>query len=346
MVLSTPRSAERVTIRDIAREAGVSITAVSRALNRKAELSPEKRERVLAAVKRLHYTPNAVARALVSGSTRTLGVVVTDNTSPVYAGILRGIEETANAAGFAVLFANSADSQEQALRCLDLLLAKQIDGLLWTPVQSDRRDLDQLQQASVPFVLLLRQFPDFDADFVGLDNVKSGFLVTTHLLEQGWRRIAHIAGPLHVSSAQDRLQGYRRALKKAKIEIDDALLAQAPYTIGGGYEAACRLLDQVERPEAIFAATDLQAIGVLKAARERGLRVPEDLALAGGDDIELGEFLQAPLTTFHLPAREIGARAAAILIARICRKRLARQQVIFEPTLIARRSSVCLRQRS
>jgi LacI family transcriptional regulator len=346
MVLSTPRSAERVTIRDIAKEAGVSITAVSRALNRKAELSPEKRERVLAAVERLHYKPSAVARALVSGSTRTLGVVVTDNTSPIYADILRGIEEAANAAGFAMLFANSADSQEQALRCLDLLLAKQVDGLLWTPVQSDRRDLDQLRQAAVPFVLLLRHFADVDTDFVALDNVKSGFLVTTHLLEQGWQRIAHVAGPLHISSAQDRLDGYRRALKKAKVPVDDALVSSVPYTIEGGYQAASRLLDQAEPPEAIFAATDLQAVGVLKAARERGLRVPEDLGLAGGDDIELGEFLEAPLTTFHLPAREIGARAAEILISRIRRKRLARQQVIFEPTLITRRSSVCPRQRS
>jgi LacI family transcriptional regulator len=334
----------RVTIRDIARAAGVSVTAVSRALNNRGELSQQKRARVLDAAQQLHYTPNAVARALVSGSTRTLGVVVTDNTSPVYAQVLRGIEEVANAAGYGLLFANSADSQEKALRCLALLQAKQVDGLLWTPVQTDRRDVELLQQAGVPFVLLLRHFADLDSDYVILDNTRGGYLVTNHLLELGHRSIGHVAGPEHISSAQDRLAGYRRALKKWGVALDEGLVTAAPFTIDGGYEAAGRLLDRPRPPSAIVAATDLQAAGVLKACRERSLRVPEDLALTGGDDIELADYLEVPLTSFASSVRDIGARGAEIVIARIEGQSLPRQQVVLKPKLIVRRSSACPRQ--
>jgi LacI family transcriptional regulator len=334
----------RVTIHDIARDADVSITAVSRALNGKGELSHEKRSRILDAVHRLGYAPNSVARALVSGSTKTLGVLLTDNTSPVFAEILRGIEDAATNAGFSLLFANSADSQDKALRCLSTLRGKQVDGVLLTPVQTDRRDLEFLCHWGVPFVLLLRPFPNFEADQVVLDNIKAGRLVTRHLLDLGHRRVGHIGGPEHISSARDRCEGYRRALRRAGIPYQEDLVVTAPYTLDGGYAAAGTLLDRPDRPSAIFAATDLQAVGVLKAARERRLRVPEDFALAGGDDIELAEFLEVPLTTFRQPARAIGARGVEILVQRLQDESLPRQHVVFQPRLITRRSSGCPRR--
>ncbi len=211
----------RITIREVAREAGVSITAASRALNGKGELRPEKRAQVLAAAHRLHYTPSSVARALVSSKSKTLGVMVT-STSPVYADILHGIEKAAHAADYGVLFANSGDSQEQALRYLQMLHTRQVDGVLLTSVQTDR-----------------------------------------------------------------------------------------------------------------------QAVGVLKAARTLGLRIPDDLALTGGDDIELEEFLEVPLTTFRQPARQIGTRATQILIARLQGEELPTQHVVLKPQLVVRRSSGC-----
>jgi LacI family transcriptional regulator len=344
MNLAPSRHSGPVTIRDIARAAGVSITAVSRALNNKAELSQEKRALILEAARKLRYTPSAVARALVSGSTRTLGVVINDNTSPVYAQLLSGIEEVANTAGFGLLFANSADSQDKALRCLAMLQSKQIDGLLWTPVQTDRRDVALLQEAGIPFVLLLRHFADLDSDYVIVDNVRGSFLATDHLLELGHRSIGHVAGPAHTSSGQGRLAGYRRALKKWGAAFDAALVSAAPYTIAGGHEAAGRLLDHPSRPSAIVAATDLQAIGVLRACRERGLRVPDDVSLTGGDDIELASDLEVPLTTFASPLRAIGVRAAEIVIARIQGQMLPRQQVVLKPQLMVRRSSACPRR--
>lgn len=328
-----------VTIRDVARVAGVSVTAAHRALNDKAELSFEKRTRVLEAARLLNYVPNAAARALVSGKTGTIGMVVTDNASPVYAGIVRGVEAVANAAGCGLLLCNSGDSQEQSIACLELLRAKQVDGVLLTPVQTDRRDVARLRELGVPFVLLLRHFADVDSDYVITDNEAGGFAATEHLLDLGHQRIGHLAGPAHVSSAQGRLTGYRRALEERGLPVRNDLVVHAPFTVGGAYDNAFALLDRPNRPTAVFAANDLQAIGVMKAARALDLQIPDDLALVGGDDIELAEFLEVPLTTFHQPAQEIGSLGAEILIEWLHGGHEEQRGVVLTPRLIVRRSS-------
>jgi LacI family transcriptional regulator len=329
----------RVTIRDVAREAGVSVTTASRALNDKPEISSEKRARVSTAAQKLGYVPSSVARALVSGETKTIGVVITDNSTPVYAAILQGIEEVVNSAGFGLLFCNSADSQERSLYCLTLLQAKRVDGILLTPVQTDTRDILQLQQSDLPFVLLLRHFDEIETNYVITDNIMGGYLVTNHLLGLGHRRIGHVGGPVHISSSRGRLVGYRQALEEQDLPYDEGLVSQGAFTVAGGYEAVKRLLDRADRPSAVFAANDLQAVGVMKAAKEYGLGIPEDLALAGGDNIELAEFLEAPLTTFVQPAREIGVRGAEIVLAKLRGEQPDIQQVVLKPRLIVRRSS-------
>jgi LacI family transcriptional regulator len=327
------------TIRDVARAAGVSVTAAHRALNDKAELNPDKRARVLAAARQLNYVPSAAARALVLGKTGTIGMVVTDNASPVYAGIVRGVEEVANAAGFGLLLCNSGDSQERAIACLETLRAKQVDGVLITPVQTDRRDVARLQEFEMPFVLLMRHFADLESDYVITDNEAGGYAATSHLLDFGHRRVGHLAGPAFVSSAQGRLAGYRRALAERGIPFDDGLVVHAPFTVAGAYDAAFALLDRPDRPSAVFAANDLQAIGVMKTARAIELKIPDELALVGGDDIEFAEFLEVPLTTFHQPAREIGSLGAEILIEKLRGEREEPRRVVLTPRLIVRRSS-------
>lgn len=334
----------RVTIREVAREAGVSISTASRALNHKGDITSETRTSIVEAARKLGYTPSSVARALVLGRTRTLGVVVTDNTSPVYAQALRGVQEVATREGFGLLFCNSADSQDQALQCLTMLTSKQVDGVMLAPVQTDRRDIDLLERDGVPFIFLLRHFPEIaHVDHVITDNVEGGRLVTEHLLDQGHVRVGHIGGPAHTSTGQGRLTGYRQALEARGIPYAADLVIHASYSVAGGSEAARRLLDRVDRPSAIFAATDVQAVGVFRAARDLALRVPEDVALAGGDDIELSEYLEVPLTTFHQPAREIGALAAEILISKIAGEIQPVRQVVIRPALVVRWSSGCRR---
>jgi len=334
----------RVTIREVARQAGVSISTASRALNQKGDIAPARRTSIVEIARKLGYTPSAVARALVSGRTRTLGAVITDNASPVYAQALRGVQDVATQAGFGVLFCNSADSQEQALQCLAMLRSKQVDGVLIAPVQTDRRDVEQLEQDGVPFVFLLRHFPEYrHMDYVVTDNVAGGRLLADHLLDLGHTRIGHIAGPPHTSTAQGRLAGYRQALAARGIAVAQDLIVHAPYSVAGGCEAAHRLLNRTDRPSAIFAATDLQAVGVFRAAQQYGLRIPEDVALAGGDDIELAEFLRVPLTTFRQPAREIGALATEILVAKLTGNQPEARQVVIKPELVVRQSSGCRR---
>ena len=170
-----------------------------------------------------------------------------------------------------------------------------------------------------------------------MDNVEAGRLMTDHLLQRGHRRIGHVAGPTHISSAQGRLVGYRQALEACGVPYDEGLVCHAAFTMEGGYQAARQLLDRPQRPTAIFAATDMQAVGVLKAAKELGLAVPGDLALAGGDDIELAEYLEVPLTSFSQPSDEIGAQVVAILMSRIGGDRDGFKQVVLKPELIVRK---------
>jgi LacI family transcriptional regulator len=332
----------RVTIKDVSRLAGVSIAAASRALNGKQDVAADKRARIIEAAERLGYVPNSLARGLAMGKTKTIGVIVTDNSSPVYARILRSIEQVANREGFGVLMANSADSQDQALRNLDMLLASQVSGVLLVPVQSDRRDLERLRASGTPFVLLLRRFADdLDSDFVITDNVKGGYLATRHLVELGHKRIGHIAGPALVSTAEERLEGYRRALAEGGLQLDPRLIVRTPYTIEGGEDSARRLFGLADPPTAIFAATDRQAVGALKAADELGLRVPRDVALVGGDDIELAEFLAVPLTTFHQRADDIGVRGMQMLLSRLEQEDdddRTPEQVVLAPDLVIRAS--------
>ena len=249
------------------------------------------------------------------------------------------IEGAAHAVGYGLLLCNSAGSQEQALRCLAMLQSKQVDGLIMAPAQTDRRDIAVLQRSGIPFVLLLRYFPDLQTDYVIMDNVAAGRMVTDHLLQRGHRLIGHVAGPVHISSGQGRLAGYHQALEARGVPYDEDMVCHAAFTMDGGYQAARQLLDRPQRPTAIFAATDMQAVGVLKAAKELGLAVPGDLALAGGDDIELAEYLEVPLTSFSQPSDEIGAQVVAILMSRIGGDRDGFKQVVLKPELIVRRSS-------
>lgn len=328
----------RITIRDVARQAGVSVTTASRVLNARKDVNPETRARVLATANALRYVPSAVARGLVLGKSNTLGALVNDSASPVYAEIVKGIEAATNAAGFGLLLCNSAESQEQALLRLSMLSANHIEGVLLVPVQTDRRDVEELERLGIPFVLLLRHFSDLDADYVISDNAEGGRLATSHLLSLGHRRIGHVAGPAHISTARDRWAGYRQALAAHAVPYDESLVSHGAFTIAGGYQAALQLLECPQRPSAIFAASDMQAVGVLKASRQLGLRVPDDLALVGGDNIELAEFLEVPLTTFDVPKYEMGERAAAILIARLEGRCNTRQQIVFKPRLVVRQS--------
>ena len=228
---------------------------------------------------------------------------------------------------------------EQALRCLAMLQSKQVDGLILAPAQTDRRDIAFLQRAGIPFVLLLRYFPDLCTDFVVVDNVEAGRLMTEHLLERGHRRVGHVAGPATCPAAWGVWTAIARPSPRRMCHTMKAWCATRRLPWRAAIRRPSNCWDGLSDRPAIFAATDMQAVGVFKAAKELGLRVPDDLALAGGDDIELAEYLEVPLTSFNQPVDEIGAQIVAILLARIDGDREGVKQVVLQPQLIVRRSS-------
>jgi len=332
-----------VTMWDIARRAGVSVTTVSRALNDKPDISKQTKARILAIAEELNYAINVHAQALASGDSKTLGLIVADSANPFYAKITRGVEDTARAHGYGVILCNTSEDSEREIGAHQMLREKRVDGMLITSILTGLDPLRRLEQESVPFVLLNRYLEGIDADCVLNDNRQGAYEATAHLCALGHRRIIHLTGPQQISSVRERLAGYREALEEHDIPFDPQLVLRCDLKLEGGYQLAKAAIPTLSpRPTAVFAYSDLLAIGVLKALRELGLRVPQDIALVGYDDIEFAPFVEPPLTTVAQYAYEIGQKGTEILLEKIHwpeEKEWKPQRVVFKPELRVRASS-------
>ncbi|WP_119674849.1 LacI family DNA-binding transcriptional regulator [Deinococcus sp. RM] len=305
-----------VTIRDIAREAGVSISTVSRALNGQVPVAPDKRQRVLDATRRLGYEPNAAAQGLVRGRTMTVGVLTQDIASPFYSEVSRGIDAGLAGSGYQPIFVNGHWEIQDEAAAITALTRRQVDAVIVLGGRLDARQLRDLH-ARVPLVVVGRQVPGLDDACLSVDNVQGAFLATTHLLQLGHRRIAHVAGIPSQRDAVDRLEGYRLALAEAGVPFDPALVFEGNFNEASGIQAVEHWLGRAAHFSAVFAANDQMAYGVGLGLYRRGMRVPEDVSLVGFDDLPASQFTLPPLTTVHHPAREMGELAARHLLARL-----------------------------
>lgn len=301
----------------MARQAQVSKSTVSRVLNNLPVVNAETRRRVLEAMKELSYTPNAMARGLSIKRSRTIGLVLSDITNPFLTEVARGVEDIMNGYSYNVILCNTDGRVEKEAAYTRLLLEKRVDGIIYTSVKIEATDLSELRRYGIPFVLAGRALPNFDSDLVIVDDELGGFQATQHLLELGHRRIGYIRGTPGASATEDRQKGYERALTQAEVEVDPDLIVEGDFKQEGGYKAAKTLLSLPERPTAIFAANDFMAIGALEALYEANLRVPEDIALVGFDDISFARLHTIQLTTVAQPKYELGAIAARLLLGRI-----------------------------
>lgn len=326
-----------ITIRDVALHAQVSVTTVSHVVNGTRFVSEEAKARVQAAIAALNYVPSAVARSLKSSRTHTVGMMIPNNSNPYFAEIIRGIEDACFMAGFNVILCNSDDDPHKQAAYVRVLSEKQIDGLIVLSSGGDPELLDTLRSATMPQVVVDREIDDLAADLVEVDHEGGARLAVEHLIGLGHTRVACIAGPLVLSSARQRVQGWRAALEAAGLEHGDALIADGAFTAEGGHAAMRALLAQ--RPGAVFASNDLMAIGAICAAAEAGLRVPQDLSVIGFDDIALAAFSNPPLTTIAQPKHQTGELAARLLMQRIAEPGRPLQREILRPTLVARRST-------
>jgi LacI family transcriptional regulator len=332
--------ARNVGIADIARDSGFSINTVSRALNNMPGVSPQTRARVLAVAERLRYTPSRVARSLLSHkATRTLGLVVTDCTNPFYAGLIRAVEDTAFNRDYNVILCNSGESHQREIGAIRMLLENRVAGMLITPVQESSEQIMDLVEREVPFVLVARRFEDVDACYVTSDNVGGAYDAASLLVSLGHRRIGHLTGRQGISSVAERLLGYKRALTEHGLNFDDTLVARDERDLMGGYRSALRLLALEPRATAIFAYNDLQAFGALRAARERRLRVPEELAIVGFDTIELSTVCDVPLTTVSQPVHELGRLSVEMLLRMMDDPRSIQERQVVLPTELVLRAS-------
>lgn len=327
------------TIRDVAQRAGVSTMTVSRVINNAGYVSPETRTRVQAAIAELGYVPNSLARSLRSKRTKTLALVLTDITNPFFTTLARGVEDVASDHGFNVIFCNTDESEREQEEYLTVLVQKQVDGVLLVPARSAPEPIAFLQQQGIAVVVLDRRVPGVAVDVIRGESECAAVHLTQLLLDLGHRRIAMLSGPVDVSTAQDRVAGYRRAYAAAGQNPPADLTFTDAYTVAGGRRMAGRALAVPARPTALFAANNFIAIGAFHVLREQGLQVPEDISLVAFDDLPPTIMLEPFLTVATQPADEMGRRATELLLARLQAKEPPSPQEIVLPTPVIRRRS-------
>jgi len=330
----------RATIEDVAARAGVSIATVSHVLNRTRFVSPELTERVLAAVRDLDYEPDPVARGLRNRSTNLVALVIPDITNPYFPAFARGAQDVVAEHGYAAIVCNTDRNPDREREFLHMLRRQRVEGIILNPAGAAADEILPIQASGIAIVLLGEQInhPKFDA--VMIDNVQAAFDMVSYLIKRGHRRIAHLAGWQTIISGRQRLQGYRRALEMHGLAVDNTLVIEGPWTKSGGSEAMRRLLAVRPLPTAVFAANDLMAIGAMIAVQQAGLKIPDDVAVAGFDDIEEAGCVAPALTTVNQPKYEIGRRAAQILLRRLHKEGpRKRQRVVLPHQLVIRASA-------
>jgi LacI family transcriptional regulator len=328
-----------VGIREVARHAGVSNATVSNVLNRPDVVAPATRQRVLAAIEELGFVRNESARQLRAGRSRVIAYVVLDAANPFFTDVARGVEDAAREAGLALFLCNSASDDGREREYLELLHEQRVEGILITPVDAER-----LTDRGTPVVLVDRESNGTYCS-VAVDDVLGGELAVTHLIENGHQRIAMVGGPLSIQQVRDRREGAMRALANAGLPADAlTFLETKSLQVAEGRGAGERLvgLPASRRPTAAFCANDLLALGLLQSMTQQGLKVPDDLAVVGYDDIEFAAAAAVPLTSVRQPREQLGRTAATLLLAEN-EPDHEHRHVKFQPELVVRASSAVKR---
>jgi LacI family transcriptional regulator len=333
-----------VTIKDIARKANVSYATVSRALNNKRGVRESTRHRIVQLAAEMSYTPNALARGLVKKQTLTLGLIIPDITNPFYPKVARGIEDGATEEGFSIFLCNTNWEVEREVNYLRLLAEKRVDGIILAPIDDEIEAVEHRLTGTIPVVYVSNAPHGTQHSFVVIDNVLGGFLATEHLIRAGHRRIGFVGSTEDSLTIEERLEGYRRALKKYGLPVEKKFIQMGEFKQESGYRIIRRLIAEGDYPRAIFAENDLLALGILQGAKASGLSVPENVAIVGFDDIPFASFPEVQLTTISQPTYEMGRKAAEVLLGQIgasSREPSNRSiQIYLKPRLMVRKSSV------
>jgi LacI family transcriptional regulator len=332
-----------VRLKDIARDLGVSLITVSKALRGKDDISEATRRRILKRTAELNYRPNMLARGLASGKTFIVGLVVPDLLHPFFAEFAKSLNGVLRAHNYGLILTSSEDDPEIEQQEIRTILARGIDALLVASCQLSLRGFCGVEDQRTPFILIDRDFPHLDAHFVGTDDYAAGLMATRHLLSTGKRRVAHIAGP-QLSPGADRLRGYKDALKECGIAV------RQPYIVSNskveemgeqvGYQGARKLLQTKPRPDGVFCYNDLTAIGGIHAVAEAGLSIPDDVAFIGCGNVRYSDYLRVPLSSIDQSTMQLGEQAGKLALDLIGKPAAAPRHILVEPKLVIRASSV------
>jgi LacI family transcriptional regulator len=328
----------KVTIRDVARVAGVSVATVSRVFNDSGPVNEETRRRIREVAGELRYVPNSAARSLITSRTNTLGVLLPDLYGEFFSEVIRGIDQTAQQHDYHLLVSSSHNDKAEMEAALRAMRGR-VDGMIVMSPDIDAQALGANLPEGLPVVLLNCAGCGGEFDSLNVDNYGGARAMVRHLLGRGHRRVAMIKGEGRNYDAKERLRGYRAAVRRAGAERRAAWEQSGDFTESSGYDAVSALLAATPRPTAIFAANDSMAIGALCALRESGVRVPEEMAVAGFDDIPIARYMSPPLSSVHVAIDELGARAMAALLHAVAHKNQhARRQETLPTTLVVRDS--------
>ncbi|ADC48831.1 transcriptional regulator involved in carbon catabolite control [Alkalihalophilus pseudofirmus OF4] len=302
------------TIYDVAREAGVSMATVSRVVNGNPNVKPATRKKVLEAIERLGYRPNAVARGLASKKTTTVGVIIPDISSIFFAELARGIEDIATMYKYNIILCNSDQNKDKEIHLINTLLEKQVDGIVFMGGQITEEHAEQFKRSPVPVVLAATLDTNKEIPSVNIDYKQAVYDAITHLIEQGHTQIGMVSGTLDDPvNGYQKFAGYRAALEDAKIAFNEDLIAIGDYTYDSGIEAMESLLNLEQKPTAIFASTDEMALGVIHGAQDRGYNIPQDFEILGFDNTRLATMVRPTLSTVVQPMYDIGAVSMRLL---------------------------------
>lgn len=327
----------RITIKDVARVAGVHSSTVSRVITGKSCISEKTTQRVLSVIEELNYTPNALARGLKTKKIKTLAMLIPDIANPFFAGLARGVEDTANKYGYNVILCNTDDCLEKEANYLRLLVEKCIEGVILATAKIRDNIIAELERTSCPYILLSRNIRGVKENSISVDDITGGYLATEYLITLGHCNIAHISGPYNTTVALDRIMGYKKALQDYGVPFQRIYLKEGDFRIKGGYQEMRQLLQLRVPPTAIFTANDLLAIGAMEAIREKGYDVPADFSIVGFDDIKIASYLSPPLTTIRQPMVKMGSLAIIKLLEKIEYK-VSHPNIMIKPELIERKS--------
>jgi LacI family transcriptional regulator len=334
-----------VRMKDIAQDLGLSTVTISKVLRGHSDIGEETRKRVLKRMEELHYQPNFAARALITGRTWTVGLVVPDLLHPFFAQIAKAVSAVIRGQGYSLIITSSEEDPELEKQEIEQLLARRVDVMLIASAQWTVESFRRIEERQIPYILIDRRFAGLPANFVGVDDEAVGLLATNHLIEQGCRRIAHIRGP-ETSTALGRLYGFTRALAAhglAALPEHIALIGTSGDDRGepGGYQATQELLHTNPRPDGIFCFNDPIALGAMRAILDAGLRIPEDIAVVGCGNVLYSDFLRVPLTSIDQDSAAIGQQAAELALSLIGAKGPVRPTTeLLNPRLVVRASSL------